>query len=218
MNLDDILFSIRDWNNLRNPQGESLINNYFSEGNSFLFDPEDFDTSKSDFLHVYFGVADEKIKVFLIASDEDTYSQYDTAEGIMPYISIASLKKSILLSENLGGEIPAPEAIARIQSWENNHTTWLAAQALTADNIFQAFAIPSADIENGHKLRIYLGLKSNPDGGNDLADLVVFDEDENGQLQAISRFFDMARPVPPFGAVGVLKESNFYLLERALEI
>lgn len=216
MTLNQILDSIKTWDDHRNPQGESVINNYFSEGNCFLYDPEDFSIAKTNCLHVYLGIFNESIKVFLISADKDDADHYDSAEGILPYITTCALKSSILDSGNLGDEIPTAEAILRIQNWENNHTTWLAAQSQTVDNIFQAFTIPSSDIANGHKLRIYFGLKTNPNGGNDIADLLVFDQDENGKLKAISRFFDMARPVPPFSSHGELKESNFYLLEKAL--
>ena len=215
MNLNEILESIKNWNDLRNPQGASLISNYFFEGNSFLYDPTNLNVTKNDLVHVYFGINEETIKVFIIPSDKDTPQQSASAEGIFPYITVKSLEKSILDSENVGGEIPAQEAISRIENWENNYSTWLEAQSMTQDNIFQAFAIPSSDTANDHHLRIYLGLKENPTGGADLADLVVFDSLANGKLKATARYFDMARPVPPFSAHGALKESNFYLLELA---
>jgi len=72
MTLDQILDSIKAWNDHRNPQGESVINNYFSEGNCFLYDPEDFSTAKTNCLHVYLGIFNESIKVFLIPADKTT--------------------------------------------------------------------------------------------------------------------------------------------------
>lgn len=206
MDLNQILDCIGRWNDLRAAKDAEAINSYFKEGNSFLFETNNFVTGKDIFMHVYPGITiSGELKFFLISSQDDNEDQCIAAESSASYITVCDLTES----HNVGGEITPKDAIGRIENWEKHHTEWINQQVSTPENIFQAFAIPSSDIIDGDDLRIYMGLKPAESGFN--ADLVIFDK--AGDILTInSKFFDMVRPVPPFNSEGSLKESNFYLL------
>jgi|GEM_PF-6674719 len=206
MDLNQILASIDKWNELRQSKDAGAINSYFENGNSFLFETDNFVSGENIFMHVYPGITTAgELKFFLISSEKDTEDQSQTVEGILPYITVCDLEK-----DGLGAEIAPKDALDRIHNWNVHHTTWINQQVNTVDNIFEAFAIPSADIANNHDLRIYMALKHSGSGYK--ADLIIFDEFADQKLFD-SQYFDMVYPVPPFGPVGPYQKSKFYLLD-----
>jgi len=211
MNLNEIRESIAKWNSLRKNKDAQGINALFVEGNSFFYKRESLEKSTSgSYLHVYPGVsAQGKLHVFLIEADRDTQGQYQSKEGILPFITQCGLSHSV----NLGDEIPEQEALFRIQDWKDNYSSWIGAQVEEPDNIFQAFAIPLSDVAEEHSLKIYFALKNEGGGGNQIADLIVFDESAEGRLLNVSKYYDMVRPVPPFHVDTPLDQENFFLLE-----
>lgn len=213
MTLNMILDSIGAWNTLRTQQNATQINALFSVGNYFNYTKEtllddEIGIKKASFMHVYMGVKEGKLKMFLIDSRRDTQSQYESAEGILPYITICSLHEG---TGNLGGEISRKDALLRIDAWEDGHEEWVENQVQTVDNIFQAFAIPGDDLTINTPLKIYFGLKPNPNLGDPLADLIIVEPAGSESKQVV--YYDMVRPVPPFGASGSFAVSSFYLLE-----
>jgi len=208
MDLNQILECIGRWNDLRLSKNSEAINACFEKGNSFLFETDDFVKGKDIFMHVYPGVtASGELKFFLISSQNDNAEQSTTARSLDSCITVCDLSED----KYLGDQITPEDAIGRIENWKHHHTEWINNQVQTPDNIFQAFSIPSEDIINGDDLRVFLGLKPSESGYD--ADLIVFDSVAGNELLYNSAFFDMVKPVPPFKAVGELKESNFYLLE-----
>lgn len=211
MNLNEICKSITEWNSLRESKQAQKITALFAEGNNFSFKNENQPKIASDsYMHVYPGVAsDGKLKIFLIDAARDTQEQYQSKEGILPFITQCDLNHS----ENLGDVIPEEEALARILNWKENYPEWIAAQVTQPDNVFQAFAVPLSDLAEGHSLNIFFALKNENPGLDATADLIVYDESPEGQLSNFSKYFDMVRPVPPFHMDTPLDKENFFLLE-----
>lgn len=210
MTLDQIRESIAAWNTLRSQKDATKLDALFANGNNFNYERNvlgEDGASRSAYIHVYPGVTNNKLMLFLISANRDNQTQDESTEGILPYIAVSHLNES----SNVGGEISTQEALHRIEAWEDDHTTWIANQVETRENIFQAFAIPSGDVEVARKLKIYFALKPNPEGGDAIADLVVYEKSNDGELTP-SRYYDMARPVPPFRPDGGLQQSDFYLL------
>lgn len=211
MNLNEICESILEWNSLRENREAQKITALFEEGNNFSFTNENQLKIASDsYLHVYPGVAsDGKLKIFLIEAARDTQEQYQSKEGILPFITQCNLNHAA----NLGEQIPDQEALARIQNWKENYPEWIAAQVTQPDNVFQAFAVPLSDLAPGHSLNIFFALKNGNPVLNATADLIVYDESPEGQLGNFTKYFDMVRPVPPFHIDTPLDKENFFLLE-----
>lgn len=209
MTLQMILDSIGAWSSLRDNQDATQINALFSVGNYFKYTREDSNavtaTEKASFMHAYMGVTDNKLKIFMIDATKDTKAQYDSAEGILPYITVCTLHEE---TGNVGGEISKQEALLRIGAWNADHEEWIDNQVQTTDNIFQAFAIPESDLHEGQQLKIYFALKANPTPQIASADLVVVEKTGTAAKQVL--YYDMVRPVPPFGSFA---QSNFYLLQ-----
>jgi len=212
MTLDQIRESIGRWNALRDQKDADKLNALFADGNSFYYqrnvlgEEEGGGASRSAYIHVYPGVTDNKLMLFIISANRDNELQDLSSEGILPYITVSPL----LEPSNLGSEIPEQEALLRIEAWEEDHVTWIENQVDTKENIFQAFAIPSGDVELGRKLKIFFALKLNA-ANVATADLVVYEKSDDGGLTP-NRYYDMARPVPPFRPDGGLQQSDFYLL------
>lgn len=210
MTLNQICESIGRWNALRAQKDADKLNALFANGNSFYYQRnvlgEEEGASRSAYIHVYPGVTDNKLMLFLISANRDNELQDLSSEGILPYISVSPL----LQSPGLGSEIPEQEALLRIEAWEDDHVNWIENQVQTKENIFQAFAIPSGDVELGRKLKIFFALKLNV-GNIATADLVVYEKSDDGGLTP-NRYYDMARPVPPFRPDGGLQQQDFYLL------
>ena len=209
MTLQMILDSIGAWSSLRDNQDATQINELFSVGNYFKYTRETpisvADQTKTSFMHAYMGVTDDKLKIFMIDASKDTKAQYDSPEGILPYITVCSLHEE---TGNVGGEITRQEALLRIGAWNADHEEWIENQVETPDNIFQAFAIPESDLHEGQQLKIYFALKASPTPQIASADLVVVEKTGTSAKQVL--YYDMVRPVPPFGSIA---QSNFYLLE-----
>ncbi|WP_296145317.1 hypothetical protein [uncultured Flavobacterium sp.] len=209
MTLDQIRESIGRWNALRDQKDADKLNALFANGNSFYYQRNvlgEDGASRSAYIHVYPGVTNNKLMLFLISANRDNELQDLSSEGILPYITVSPL----LESPGLGSEIPEQEALLRIEAWEDDHVTWIENQVETKENIFQAFAIPSGDVELGRKLKIFFALKLNA-GNVATADLVVYEKSDDGGLTP-NRYYDMARPVPPFRPDGGLQIQDFYLL------
>lgn len=210
MTLQMILDSIGAWSSLRDNQDATQINALFSVGNYFKYTREtpknvETEVGKIYYMHAYMGVFENKLKIFMIDAANDTQAQYESPEGILPYITVCSLHEE---TGNVGGEITKQEAMLRIGAWNADHETWIENKVETPENIFQAFAIPESDLHEGQQLKIYFALKANPSPEIASADLVVVEKTGTSAKQVL--YYDMVRPVPPFGSFA---QSNFYLLE-----
>ena len=138
MDLNQILECISKWNDLRVAKDSDTINSLFKEGNSFLFETDNFVTGKDIFMHVYPGVTSEgELKFFLISSQNDNDEICASAESAAPYITVCDLSEN----EILGGGIDPKDAVGRIENWKHYHTEWIHNQVNTPENIFQALML-----------------------------------------------------------------------------
>lgn len=213
MTLKQICDSIAAWNALRTAEDFTSLNALFADGNSFNYkrtissENDGENSGKTSYMHVYPGVHNNKLQLYLIPARRDSQLQAQTTSGILPYIEICDLNEF----PNLGSEIPVQEAQLRIAAWNDDHEEWIENIVTTKDNIFQAFAIPYADVQVGHDVEIFFALKPNPNPSEDYAtaDLVIYDESESA---VTPHYYDMVRPVPPFHTQSGLQQQDFYLL------
>lgn len=209
LDLKEILACIGSWNTLRNEKNELVINSLFDAGNSFSYNRSKLESAQDSFIHVYPGVKDGKLLLFVIDADKDNAQEAKNPEEILAAITVCELDHM----PELGSEIPTEEALERIKSWKDNRIGWVKKQVETEEGIFQAFVIPSSDLQPGQESKVYFALKPNPDGENAFADLIIDDMQDNSNDSGLSKYFDLVRPVPPFHIDGPLEKENFYLLE-----
>lgn len=209
LDLKEILGSIAAWNILRNEQNASVINSLFDAGNSFSYYRSALENTQDSFLHVYPGVTDGKLLLFVIDAAKDNAQETKNPEGILSAITVCELDQSA----ELGSEIPTEEALERIKNWKDNRIDWVKKQVETEEGIFQAFVIPSSDFQPGQESKVYFALKPNLEGENAFADLIIDDLQDTFGDTGLSKYFDLVRPVPPFHIDGPLEKENFYLLE-----
>jgi len=195
--LDTVVKSIQNWNAIKNDKNKLLY--YLKEGDHFSLSHIDIGTSLD--IHAYCGILNDKLVFFLIPSEFDNKSQMP--DTIVEYITTCPIHPRN--DNDVPHEIPEKEAKKRMLNWKKDLTEWVPKQINTTDGIFQAFAIPSDDINNFGEPIANFALKdsSNPTGYT--ADLVIIDTTEKGNI-----YYDTVRPVPPFPPV-----SDFFLLALA---
>lgn len=195
MTLNQILDCIRKWDSYRSKPDE--LSDFFGTKNHFECGYND---SWSCNMHVYPGIdTEDKIWYFAIPKIYDTASYSGDLAGV--------IQQCLLLAALPGEEITPTEAHRRINSWLDDHSTWLPAQAQTQYGIFQAFDIPKADMTTSHFIAYQaLATAVNPTGYR--ADLVIDDGNAN-----TGAFYDTVRPVPPFKSTA--DQASFYLLTLA---
>jgi len=197
--LKKIVKSIQKWDAVRKTNSEALT--YLQQGNCFCFDGMDKGTSTT--LHAYCGITDSKLVFYLIPSEFDTPETQQ--EVILNKIITCPVQRIVGESP----EIPEEEAKRRIKYWKADLEEWLPQQISSEFGLFEAFAIPVADVmgSDGNantllKYTAYFALEKSPSAAGYSADLVLLDNHDNV-------FYDTVRPVPPFPP----KDGIFYLLD-----
>jgi hypothetical protein len=207
MNLNEIKAAMSLFASKRNQSGLATMTSWLNQGNMFSYardttnQPYPGDTSA--YVHAYPGITSTGDLVFLVISGYlDTPNNPNIAANVSVYPITTGQP-----SPGQGGNIPAAEAIARINNWAVNHTNWIASNISAPNSIFQCFAIPQEDSVQGTTHNAFLALESNssaPGGFN--ADIIVQDV-ETSQIY----YMDTVGFCPPYGS-GSMAASRFYLL------
>lgn len=183
------------WNQILDNPAE--LEAALGQGNYFGFDLPDYALG-SEVLHVYPGISGKKTYFFVIPSQydneayADTFDQYTTACELAQYVG--------------GGHtIPTEEAKVRMASWNMNYAKWIPQQVNSKDGMFQAFVVPTDDVEV-ESVYMFLALKATPAAEVSYeADLIVTNDNNEEVL-----FDDFVHSVPPFDAIN--PKQSFYLL------
>ncbi len=211
MRLSEIKKAMRTWSDQRNQAGLIKMASWLNQGNMFDYNRDPNNTpippAQEAFIHAYPGIVNENgvdvLYFFVISACYDN-SSTPNIENCIQACKIATGSPS---QTGQSGDIPVQEALDRINNWDNNLDTWITDNIGTTNSIFQAFVIPQLDSSVGTTHHSFFALKvesTAPSGY--VADLII--EDVDG---ATFTYFDMVRPVPPFGG-GATAESRFYLL------
>jgi hypothetical protein len=179
-------------------QDADILAAYFENGNCFYYEvPEN--AYESEFIHVYPGVENGVMKLFVIPSqfDKEVYEQ-----TIQHHVQVCTLMWNLRNKDR----ITASEARYQIDLWANDNPQWLTHKVSSEYGVFKAFQIPIQDFEEP-LVEIYFGLRPNGEYGIAYdADLIVTNREGR-----ITHFDDFSQPVPPYGAAA--SSSDFYLLE-----
>lgn len=220
MNIDEIKQALQNWEEARSSTPQMIET--LSQGNGFHLRTPTIEPPVGDdeFLHVYPGIFEGRLKFFIIPQDRDTVEQYHSPKGILPFIEIQDvqqLQDPDFPNNNLGdSEIPWQIAERRIDHWNNQRDPWIAETVPSHVGIYQAFAVPMQDLTGETLYSTYFSLSGSvlPEFK---ADLVLWDHETNTLVPPAKNygygFFDTVRPVPPFG--GQVPLSSFFLLELA---
>lgn len=189
LTLPEIQTYIKNWQKIRTDASE--LKKYLLYADSFSYKIEN---KPSEIFHVYPGVCleTETLYIFLIDAKMDQRKKYD---------SIIQCK----IEPNLGNSespLPSREALEMIYKWQKNREEWIDKKINTKYGVFRAFSMPADYMVEGAEYETFFSLKenSNNDEVERDADLVTMRKN----------FYDVVRPVPPFGGGGV-EESDFNL-------
>ena len=227
LTVSEILSSMKAWYDIISENttfSTNHLKSLFAQGTSFPFYtgnsiiPVEPLTSDSR-LHAYPAFFNNELIFILIPSaydNEDTYLS-DGGQGILNYITIClieDIEAPNLYLEEDGNRIPASEAIARMQRWDNHYEDWIEQAMSEADGVYQVLNIPMEDIEGGFDHTAHFALTINGYIGPTplyKADLVI----ENNNV-VTTDFDDTVAPIPPFKPTGPDAAVNFYLLSQAM--
>ncbi len=196
--LGDVQRCIKNWQSILTD--ETKIMDCFNQGNSIIYENQ-YNLSQlgnNTAIHVYPGVDnDGTFYMFLIPAALDVPNTSSIA-----FNSITVCK----VQPNLGdsNQIPAQEAILRIDTWKKDYPKWTKNQiekrSLTG-GMFEAFHMPASYMIQGDRYITFLGLQTDVSAATGFnADLITTD------IKYANVYYDTAMPVPPFSPV------NFNLL------
>lgn len=200
MNLNEITSAISAWAAAK--QNSATLISLFNEGNAFNFNWLQENVPLNSSMHVYPGIHNNQLWFFTIPSVNDTREQYESREGILPFITSSPITME-QPDPRLSLTITPDEAMHRIHNWTDNYDSWLTAAVTKEDGIFSAFDVPIEDVEYYGQIRVFMALENVVESEDFTADLIL-QNTEGGSYD--KSFHDTVRPVPPFGG------GNFFLL------
>ncbi|WP_109438777.1 hypothetical protein [Aquimarina sp. AU119] len=233
MQLESIKKAIREWGILR--QSEKASTDFLGQGSLFHIDVKKvlkvsprIDPIVPTYVHAYLGVHEGKLLFFLMNNIMDSESEFGKeGERIEDFIIVEEAKYMdqdlfgpfITTSQsryfNSTDAIPSNEAITRIIHWSVLKDKWINSAITTPNGLFEAFVIPSTDLEKETEVFALFGLKKKKLYHYPEAELIIWNE-TNGFLlsnsEVESSFDDIVRPVPPFGQ-GTIAPQNFHLMQ-----
>lgn len=222
---ETIIQSLYRWEEIRNGNDPGKVIELFANVKEFRFQVPKGDEPiiTDDWYHIYFGVLNEEgrdaLKLYIIPASCDTKESYSEGKlfpGIIPCNPLMNPDEN---------EIPRNEAMALILNWEVNHKMWIHGQAGGEYGmVCQAFAVPGEDLPAGEPLRCFFALKNTGNSSsralNYAADLVftnkqgelLYHPKEGSAAAPVEKYYDLARPVPPFKKGTVTAREYFFLL------
>lgn len=212
--LHQIVQNIKNWNAARSNLAE--MNILLNQGNGFTLSLNVNNHPENTYVHAYPAVSSNgQMLFYYIASQHDTQQQFNSQEGITPFIFETPVVNFTVPNLPEDTPIPPSEALNRIQNWTQYHNTWIPYQMNQPSGIYQAFVIPSDDIIPNIPYKSYFALAEQ--SGMPIvmtADLILWDEISTPNSKT---FEDMVRPVPPFGIGQGTDQNDFFLLNYALQ-
>ena len=226
MKLETIKKSIADWNNINDYYDEAVT--LLNQGVMFKIDGGVAETQgdqKPQFIHVYIGVVNNRLKLFLINNLMDDmailkveYSKYVYVADLeeVPSDLLEDFRKSDSIS--YPGSNTKPNSFdghSRIMNWAISKNDWVKSQINNVYGLFLAFSIPIADLDLVAS-EIYglfaLVMDDHKPGLNHYkADLIIWDRsNSNMYISDLGILEDTVTVVPPFGDSN--KQSDFSLL------
>ncbi|TPN81741.1 hypothetical protein [Aquimarina algicola] len=233
MQLETIKKAIREWRILR--QSKKASTDLLGQGSLFHIDVKKvlevssrIDPIDPTYIHAYLGVHEGKLLFFLMNNIMDSEIEF-TKEGkrIEDFIVV---EEAIYMDQdqfapfittsqsryfNSTDAIPSNEAITRIIHWSVLKNKWINSAITTPNGLFEAFVIPSVDLEKETEVFALFGLKKKKPGQYPEAELIIWNETKGFLLsnpEVESSFEDIVRPVPPFGQ-GITAIKNFHLMQ-----
>ncbi|MFL9836253.1 hypothetical protein ABS768_02010 [Flavobacterium sp. ST-75] len=196
--LGDVQRCIKNWQSILTD--ETQVMNCFSQGNAIIYENQyNLAQLGNTNIHVYPGVdTDGTFYMFLLPAALDVPNTSSVAFSSFTVCHV---------QPNLGdsNQIPAQEAILRIDTWKKDYSTWTKNQiekkSLTG-GMFQAFRMPASYMIQGDRYITYLGLQTDASAATGLtADLITTD------TKYANVYYDTSMPVPP------LTPGGFYFLQ-----
>lgn len=189
--LPEIRTYIENWKKIR--EDLSQLKKYLSYANSFSYTIQN---KPSEYFHVYPGVCleTESLYVFLVDAKQDASKKFDSI-----------IQCRILPDLSNSESLPSGEALEMIYNWQNNREVWLEKQISTKYGVFYAFSMPAGYMVEGAEYETFFSLK--PKSKTEDNDGIAYDAD---LVTMRKNFYDVVRPVPPFGGGGV-EEDDFNL-------
>ncbi|MCH2223660.1 MAG: hypothetical protein MK066_02745 [Crocinitomicaceae bacterium] len=207
MILSEITAAMQAWSVVRN--NATALQNLFRGKNGFEI-PANFEII-GEHLHVYPGVVNNELYFFLIPAYYDNIVFKQTIANRVIACQTSSLRLDPITkrasAEEENTSITENEASTSIGNWTNYSESWMESVVTTSSGMYKSFLVPMSDIEHGNQHSTFFALKG--DDPTFVADLVTRDQ-TNGNFIG---FYDLARPVPPFGSSGTASSlDEFYLL------
>jgi hypothetical protein len=214
MELKLILEGIRNWNSIKSTSDFSTIERLFgkSTGYEIYINSGRMIQDLTVNFHSYLACLDQKLFYCLIESSKDTEEQYNSKEGILPFITICELFEKPFPESDSLVIITPKEAEQLVNNWEKHKDIWIKENVSIEDGFYNALVIPKSDLKTDTNYSCFFALKQNDSPIDFTADLVLTDY----QNQLVTNYYDLVRPVPPF-KIGELDKSRFFLLNLALK-
>ncbi len=189
--------------------------------------------------HIYLGVLEESIIIFMINNVMDSKASFDYLGEveITNYIyktNLETLDPNLLSSFTSAKSIswekyykqpeekPASpfEGHKRILQWSMSKQQWIRNQIDNVNGLFTAFSIPVRD-QNSLSLAEWFGIlalkenkRKNQNLGNPyLSDLIIWNYDNFivSTIENSDNFYDTVGTVPPYNQSGITQQNSFYL-------
>lgn len=218
MDLNTILTGINSWNKTRLNASTHDILLLFDQGNGFKFDLTNIPAAPVDpiidkeTVHAYLGLLDGKLHYFLIDSYADTEEQFQSEEGILPYIAVCPVSCNPFPMGDGQDIISQEEAADLMGNWDTGKKAWIEDSKLSESGLYQVMVIPYNDILVKQVNVAFFGLNTTDDCEVYEPDLVIV----NAGRVLQNYYHDLVRPVPPFKYGGELDKNKFFLLKLAL--
>lgn len=234
MKLLTIKSAIQEWK--QNLDYYDIVADLLAQGSMFKVPKEilltDTNTSNSvepllKSIHVYPGVIEGELKMFLINNVMDTKEAFHKhGEKITEYIFMSDLNQLNMDQLNNFTEARTnPNSSDRhfvgkeqILQWQLVWDQWLKTQISNVYGLFEAFTIPIMDIKDDY-IYAFFALRLNDRKGNDrvqnqyLVDLIIWHDKKLYDAEMLGgELDDTVTPVPPFGGDSSTEESSFNLL------
>ncbi len=205
--------AIRNW--MDNRDNKSVLERLFAIGNAFCFELED-ELPADSYLHAYPSITESGNLQFIVIPSQ--YDVKNAPDGAFSHATQCNVQVHPF-SHGLGGPLPEEVAIKRMEDWDNEHVPWISENVATPNGIYEALVIPADDIITGDVHWAFFALKTQPAAtGGFAADLIIYNQSTMQIVypQSISPlYYDMVRPVPPYGGEGTKREA-FYLLNSSI--
>ena len=232
-NIDTVNGAIQAWATLIQGNDKSEIINYLNQG--FCFQVSKIESKKweqqapTDIenyeIHAYPAIFGDQLKFVLIDSVSDLTDQTNTDNILVKdFTRGVSSNPDRTISDNSEDTdfMTEREGLSRNFRWNMYCKDWLSTIIATDGRvIFQAICIPYSDYqgifenEQNESCINFLGLR----GSGTEFEIEIIIANEPGSFKLPEAWFDISRPVPPFGGGGVneaTEQSSFKLLPSNL--